>query len=85
MFEGEIWWFCILLPLNFKQCFAVVCHFFLTNGRTDFYFHCMLRTPDSDSLGKIDSGSLCEEEYETLHSQHFSAAEMACKFGCNRL
>ncbi|XP_035825381.1 tuberin isoform X2 [Aplysia californica] len=33
------------------------------------------KTPDSDSLGKIDSGSLCEEEYETLHSQHFSEAE----------
>ncbi|XP_059139623.1 tuberin-like isoform X2 [Physella acuta] len=33
------------------------------------------RTPDSDSIGKIDSGSLCEEEYETLHSQHFSEAE----------
>ncbi|KAH9503979.1 Tuberous sclerosis 2-like protein [Bulinus truncatus] len=30
------------------------------------------KTPDSDSIGKIDSGSLCEEEYETLHSQHFS-------------
>ncbi|GFO23355.1 tuberin, partial [Plakobranchus ocellatus] len=38
-------------------------------------FRC--KTPDSDSIGKIDSGSLCEEEYETLHSQHFSAAEMA--------
>ncbi|CAL1542795.1 unnamed protein product [Lymnaea stagnalis] len=33
------------------------------------------KTPDSDSLGKIDSGSLCEEEYETLHSQHFSETE----------
>lgn len=36
-------------------------------------FRC--KTPDSDSIGKIDSGSLCEEEYETLHSQHFSYDE----------
>ncbi|GFS23751.1 tuberin-like [Elysia marginata] len=36
-------------------------------------FRC--KTPDSDSIGKIDSGSLCEEEYETLHSQHFSPSE----------
>ncbi|BFZ02892.1 hypothetical protein BsWGS_05930 [Bradybaena similaris] len=33
------------------------------------------KTPDSDSVGKIDSGSLCEEEYDNLHTQHFSEAE----------
>ncbi|CAG5135505.1 unnamed protein product, partial [Candidula unifasciata] len=36
------------------------------------------KTPDSDSVGKIDSGSLCEEEYDNLHTQHFSEAERTC-------
>ncbi|KAK0049216.1 tuberin [Biomphalaria pfeifferi] len=41
------------------------------------------KTPDSDSIGKIDSGSLCEEDYETLHCQHFSGTDKTLVLGEN--